>query len=87
MPGDKYEKYGRPEAPTDNDQEFMTVQETAWVLGCSVPTVRRRLAALGITSKPGRRVMTSRADRLALHDAGRVVQKKSIGRPRIRTAA
>ncbi|MFD8919396.1 DNA-binding protein [Streptomyces sp. NPDC057539] len=87
MPGDKYEKYGRPEAPAATDQEFMTVQETAWVLGCSVPTVRRRLTALGITSKPGRRVMTSRADRLALHEAGRVVQRKAVGRPRIRAAA
>lgn len=77
MPGDKYEKYGRPVPPADPDQEFMTVQETAHILGCSVPTVRRRLAALRITSKPGRRVMTSRADRLAIHNAGRVVPQRA----------
>ena len=87
MPGDKYEKYGRPVPPADPDQEFMTVQETAYVLGCSVPTVRRRLAALRITSKPGRRVMTSRADRLDIHNAGRVIQPKTVGRPRTRAAA
>ncbi|MFF2184629.1 DNA-binding protein [Streptomyces sp. NPDC058155] len=77
MPGDKYEKYGRPVPPADPDQEFMTVQETAHTLGCSVPTVRRRLAALRITSKPGRRVMTSRADRLAIHNAGRVAPQRA----------
>lgn len=71
MPGDKYEKYGRPVPPADVNQEFMTVQETACVLGCSVQTVRRRLADLGIKSTPGNRIITSRDDRLAIHEAGR----------------
>ncbi len=71
MPNDKYERYGRPQPPEDPNVEFMTVQETAAVLGCSVMTGRRRLKALGLTSKPGRRIMTSRQDRLDLHNAGR----------------
>lgn len=77
MPSDKYEKYGRPEAPADVNQEFMTVQETAFVLRCSVPTVRRRLQALGIKSEPGRRILTSKQDRLDIHNASRVTPQKS----------
>jgi hypothetical protein len=77
MPGDKYERYGRPEAPADVNQEFMTVQETAYILGCSVPTVRRRLKALGIKSKPGRRIVTSKQDRLDIHNASRVTPQKA----------
>lgn len=81
MTGTKYELYGRPEAPTDLNQEFMTVQETAYVLGCSVPTVRRRLQALGIKSTPGRRILTSRQDRLDIHNASRTTpQRKRAGR-------
>lgn len=83
MPGDKYEKYGRPVPPADPNQEFMTVQETAWVLNCSVTTARRRLKELGIKSKPGNRIVTSKADRLDVHNAGRVEpQQARRGRPR-----
>lgn len=84
MPGDKYEKYGRPVAPVSVEQEFMTVQETAWVLGCTVDTVRRRIRALGIKATVGRRIITSRADRLAIHEASRVgipTQRRRTRRP------
>lgn len=72
MPGDKYEKYGRPTEPADPDADIMTIQETAFVLMCSVPTVRRRLDALGLKRKPGRRVVTTKADRAALVESSLV---------------
>lgn len=75
MPSEKYLRYGRPTPPADVNQEFMTVQETAFVLGCSVDTIRARTKELKITSKPGRRVMTSKADRLRIHAAGRKPRK------------
>ncbi|WP_406190099.1 hypothetical protein OH791_33430 [Streptomyces anulatus] len=76
MTGSKYELYGRPEKPADVNQEFMTVQETAYVLGCSVPTVRRRLKALGIKASVGRRIKTSKQDRLDIHNASRETPQK-----------
>ncbi|MFH9765101.1 hypothetical protein ACH4N4_30790 [Streptomyces microflavus] len=76
MTGSKYELYGRPEKPADVNQEFMTVQETAYVLGCSVPTVRRRLKALGIRATPGYRITTSKQDRLDIHNASRETPQK-----------
>ena len=72
MPGDRYAKYGRPTEPKDPNAEYMTVQETAFVLKCSVPTVHRRLDELGIKKKTGRRVVTSRADRAALVESSLV---------------
>lgn len=80
MTGSKYELYGRPQEPADVNQEFMTVQETAWVLDCSVPTVRRRLKALGITASVGRRIKTSKQDRLAIHNASRETPQTKRGR-------
>lgn len=82
MPGDKYAKYGRPVQPEDLDAEFMTVQETAYVLKCSVPTVRRRIKELGITPKAGRRKMLSRRNRLAINGT----EEQPRGR-RVRAAA
>ncbi|MER7953900.1 DNA-binding protein [Streptomyces sp. NPDC096030] len=72
MPGDRYEKYGRPTEPADLNAEYMTVQETAFVLKCSVPTVHRRLDELGIKKKTGRRVVTNKADRAALLESSLV---------------
>jgi hypothetical protein len=71
LPSEKYLRYGRPTPPADPNQEYMSVQETAHVLGCSVGTVRRRIDALDIKSKPGRRVMTSKRDRQRIHEFGR----------------
>lgn len=77
MPSDKYLRYGRPTPPADVNQEFMTVQETAYVLGCSVDTIRARIKDLRLASKPGRRVITNKADRMRIHAAGRKPRRKT----------
>ena len=72
MPGDRYERYQKyetPQEPKDPNAEILTVQETAFVLGCSVKTVHRRLDELGLKRKPGRKVVTTKADRQALLDS------------------
>lgn len=87
MPNDKYERYERPLPPADPHQEFMTLQETAYVLNCGIRTVRRRLKQLGLNSKPGARVMTSKQDRLDLHDAARLVPQQRRVRAAVKAAA
>ncbi|MFI1165561.1 DNA-binding protein [Streptomyces sp. NPDC020801] len=75
----KYERYGVPVPPEDPDQDVMTVQETAYVLKCSVSWLRRFLR-----DKPhlhGRngmrgRITTNREQRIAIHAA------RSLGDPR-----
>ncbi|MGW7087619.1 DNA-binding protein [Streptomyces sp. NPDC054871] len=71
MPSEKYLRYGRPKPPDDPNQEYMSAQETAYVLKISVDTARRRIKALGIESKPGRSVVTSKRDRQRIHEFGR----------------
>jgi hypothetical protein len=66
MPSDKYQRYGLPVEPKDPNAEFMTIQETAFVLKCSVPTVRRRVKELGIETA-GRRKMLSRKNRIDIN--------------------
>lgn len=73
MPGDKYEKYGRPIPPADPNQEYMTVQETAHVLSVSVSWLRRFLRDHPkMHSRLGRRIVTDRADRAAIYRAKRL---------------
>ncbi|MEK9524082.1 helix-turn-helix domain-containing protein [Streptomyces venezuelae] len=77
MPADsdrsqRFLKYETPVEPASLDADLMTVQETAYVLKCSVPTVRRRLKELGLTRKPGRRVVVTKADRAALIESSLV---------------
>lgn len=68
MPGDKYEKYGRPIRPADINQEYMTVQETAFVLGCSVTWLRGFLRKHPkLHSRQGRRIITDRAARASIY--------------------
>jgi len=79
MPGDRYERYQKyetPKKPEDPNADIMTVQEAAYVLGCSVKTVRRRLDSLGLKRKPGRTVMTTKADRQAILDDSLVAPSK-----------
>ncbi|MFE0650988.1 hypothetical protein ACFVZH_20605 [Streptomyces sp. NPDC059534] len=81
MPGDRYERYQKyetPQEPKDLNAEVMTVQETAFVLSCSVKTVRRRLKSLGLKRKPGRTVVTTKADRQALLEDSLVEPARSI---------
>jgi general stress protein YciG len=49
----------------------MTVQETAYVLNCSVDVARKRIKEIGVESKVGRAVVTSKRDRQRIHEAGR----------------
>ena len=85
MPADsdraqRFLKYETPVEPKDPNAEFMTVQETAYVLKCSVKTVRRRVDALGIKRKPGRGVVTTKADRDLLLDDSLVQPAKNTPR-------
>jgi hypothetical protein len=74
-----YELYGVPVPPADPNQEFMTVQETAYVLKCSVSWLRRFLRdnrhLHGRNGNRGR-IVTSREQRLSIHEA------RSSGDPR-----
>lgn len=63
--------YHRPARPEDPDAEYLTVQETAWVMRCSVTTIRRRLNALKRGGAVGRRILVNRVDREALYAAAR----------------
>ncbi len=68
MPGEKYLKYARPLPPADPDQEYMTVQETAFVLGCGVTWLRAFLKDNPkFCSRQGRRIITDRAARAAIY--------------------
>lgn len=72
MASAKYETYGKAIPPADPDQEFMTVQETAYHLRCSVSWLRRFLAKRpdlhGRNGSRGR-IITDREQRSAIHEA------------------
>lgn len=72
MASAKYETYGVAVPPADPNQEFMTVQETAHVLRCSVSWLRRFLAKHpdlhGRNGNRGR-IITDREQRTAIHEA------------------
>ncbi len=81
------QQYWQPVAPTDLDAEYMTVQETAYVLKCSVKTVRRLLDELEIKVRVGRSIVTNRATRAALYEHRAVAPKtahKAAHRRRVR---
>ncbi|TXJ78644.1 DNA-binding protein [Streptomyces lavendulae] len=69
----------------------MTVQETAFVMKCSVSWLRRFLKAnRHLHGYSGRRIITDRADRAAIYDtlrAGDPRKGRSMPRPRRRPAA
>ncbi|MFJ7417928.1 hypothetical protein ACIQXD_04865 [Streptomyces uncialis] len=57
----KYERYGRPLPPKDPNADVLNVQESAYVLRCSVSYLRRWLNANPkLKAKSGRRVVTNR---------------------------
>lgn len=67
-----YEQYGVPIPPEDPEQEYMTVQETAYVMKCSVSWLRRFLAAhRHLHGYSGRRIVTDRQDRASIYEAWR----------------
>lgn len=61
-------KYTQPQKPEDPNAEFLTIQETAYVLRCSVRTIRRHIADGSPHSRVGRGIVMSRADRQSLYD-------------------
>lgn len=68
MPSEKYLKYHRPLPPADLNQEYMTLQETAFVLNCGVKWLRVFLAAHPkLSSRQGRRIVTDRAARASIY--------------------
>lgn len=90
MPTDK-RIYHRPQPPTDSDQEYMTVQETAYVLRVSTSWLRQLLREhphlCGRNGRRGR-IVTDRAQRAAIHavrSAGDPRKGRSL--PRQRTYA
>ncbi|MFF8997081.1 DNA-binding protein [Streptomyces achromogenes] len=86
-----YELYGVPTPPNDSEQEYMTVQETAHVLNCSVSWLRRFLKAhRHLHGYSGRRIITNRADRAAIYEAlraGDPRQGRSMPKSRRRPTA
>ncbi|MFG3476407.1 DNA-binding protein [Streptomyces sp. NPDC047980] len=61
MPGAKYEMYGRAVPPTDPNADVMSVQESAFVLKCSVSHLRKWLAQNPkLRTYSGRRLVTNR---------------------------
>ncbi|MFD5386312.1 DNA-binding protein [Streptomyces sp. NPDC127074] len=85
MPGSKYEEYGKPKTPTDPNAEYMTLQETAFVLKCSPKTVTRLLDELGLKSKVGRWIVIDSATRRALYEhriQGSKRPRRTTRRPR-----
>lgn len=74
-----YELYGVPTAPENPTQEYMTVQETAYVLKCSVSWLRRLLRKhdelCGRNGRSGR-ITTNSTQRAEIH----VI--RSVGNPR-----
>lgn len=81
MPTQAYEKYGVPTAPADPDAEYMTIQETAFVMKMSVSHARRLANKTGLYSRIGRRLVTSKADRQGLYEA-RHAGGRRMARPR-----
>ncbi|MFD7660998.1 DNA-binding protein [Streptomyces sp. NPDC059788] len=89
MASEKFEKYARPIPPADPDAEYMTIQETAYVLRIGVTLARQLVKKTGLHSRMGRRIVTSKADRAGLYEAchagGRV--RRRTTRRRTPTAA
>lgn len=85
MPTEAYEKYGVPTAPENPDAEYMTIQETAFVLKMSVSHARRLARKTGLYSRTGRRLVTNKRDREGLYEATHA-GGRPIRRPRRATA-
>lgn len=85
--------YHRPQPPADPDQEYMTVQETAYVLRVGMKWLRELLRdnphLCGRNGERGR-IVTDRAQRAAIHavrSAGDPRKGRTIPRQRRRPAA
>ncbi|GHB56065.1 hypothetical protein GCM10010331_49950 [Streptomyces xanthochromogenes] len=79
--------YNQPVRPEDPDAEYLTLQEFAWVMKCSVKTLRRRINEDGYPhsrSGGGRagRIVISREDRRYYYEANRRMAAAPIRRSR-----
>ncbi|MFG3127452.1 helix-turn-helix domain-containing protein [Streptomyces tendae] len=66
-----------PTRPRDLNAPFFNLREVAWLLDCSVPTVRRYIAAGRLPCsqhEKGSAIRVSRADLDAYHEATRLVR-------------
>lgn len=76
MAGDKYELYGRPIPPADPNADVMKVQESAYVLKCSVSYLRRWLKKHPkLRAYSGRSLVMNRAARDAYYRAHQGVKQ------------
>lgn len=79
-----------PTKPRDLNAPFFNIREVAWILDCSVPTVRRYIEA-GLLpcsqSAKGGTIRVSRADLDAYHEATRLVALPRTARRRPARAA
>lgn len=74
MPGKQSPRIPRPTRPADLDAPYFDVRETAWMLKCSVNTVRRLIAESRIgysQDKKGGAIRVSRQDIDAYYNASR----------------
>lgn len=75
--------YDQPQQPADPDAEYLTVQETAWVLRCSVKHLRRGVRdGLYTASRTGRRLVFDREARAHIYDVRRIDAKPLRRTPR-----
>ncbi|MFF1297983.1 MULTISPECIES: DNA-binding protein [unclassified Streptomyces] len=83
-----YELYGVPVPPEDPDKDVMTVQETAYVMKCSVSWLRKFLAAnRDLHGYSGRRIVTDKQDRRLIYEAMRAAPRSGVRRRRRPVAA
>jgi hypothetical protein len=88
----KYLLYGTPTPPEDPDQEYMSAQETAYVLKCSLTWLRRLLKERpDLCGRNGhnRKIITNREQRAAIHairSAGDPRKGRTLPRQRRQTS-
>lgn len=88
MASKAYELYGVPVPPSDPNQDVMTVQETAFVMKCSVSWLRRFLKEnRDLHGYSGRRIVTNRQDRAHIYEAMRAKPRTAVRRRRRPVAA
>ena len=79
-----------PTQPADMNAPFFSIPEVAWLMKCSVPTVRRRIKAGYPHSQrvKGGVILVSREDLAYYYDAHRVEAPaiRCVGRPRKHSA-
>lgn len=78
-----------PRKPADPDAPFFTIQEAAYLLKCSVPTLRRRIADGAPCSRRGTRgrIKISREDLPHYYEMDRIAAAPRRRTRRPRTAA